>query len=97
MIRHVVLFKWNDDVDAAHIAATRAALQRLPSVIPEIVAYSHDADLRAVSGNWDYAVSADFASIDDFLVYREHVEHQKFVQEFLADRCQRAAAQFNLD
>lgn len=97
MIRHVVLFKWNEGVDAAHIAATKAALDRLPGVIPEIQSFQNGTDLRAVPATWDYAVTADFATMDDFFVYREHPEHQEFVAAFLTDRCQRAAVQFSVD
>lgn len=94
MIRHVVLFNWNEGVDDAHIAATKAALDRLPSVIPEIVSFESGRDLTLVPGTWDFAATAEFASVDDFFTYREHPEHQKFVQEFLADHAQRAAVQF---
>lgn len=97
MIRHVVLLKWNEGVDAAHIAATKAALDRLPSVIPEIVSFLNGPDLRAVPATWDYAVTADFASLDDFFIYREHPEHQHFVKDYLTDFCQRFAVQFSVD
>jgi|CXWL01.1.fsa_nt_gi hypothetical protein len=97
MIRHVVLFKWNDGVDAAHIAATKAGLDRLPSVIPEIVAFQHGSDLRLVPATWDYAVSADFASPADFITYREHPAHQEFLRTCLLDHGQRLAVQFNLE
>lgn len=97
MIRHVVLLKWNEGVDAAHVAAAKAALDRLPSVIPEILSFPNGPDLHAVPANYDYVVTADFASIDDFLTYREHLEHKKFVAAFLTDHCQRVAAQFNVE
>ena len=97
MIRHLVLLKWNEGVDDAHIAATKAGLDRLPGLISGIVSFQHGTDLRLVPGTADYAVSADFASVDDFFTYREHPDHQKFVQEWLTDYCQRLAVQFNLD
>ena len=97
MIRHVVLFKWNEGVDEAHIAATKAALDRLPSVIPEILSFPNGPDLQAVPANYDYVITAEFASLDDFFIYREHPEHQKFVAAYITDHCQRVAAQFNVD
>ena len=72
MIRHVVLLKWNESVDAAHIAATKAALDWLPGLIPQIVSYQNGADLRVAPTNYDYAVTAEFGSTDDFIVYRDH-------------------------
>lgn len=97
MIRHMVLLKWNEGVDAAHIAATKAALDRLPSLIPEILSFPNGPDLHSVPANWDYGVSADFATIEDFFIYREHPEHQKFVKAYLTDYCQRVAVQFSQD
>lgn len=97
MIRHVVLLKWNEGVGEAHVAATKAALDRLPSVIPEILSFENGRDLRLVPATWDYAVTADFASVEDFFTYREHPEHQQFVQAYLTDHCQRFAVQFSVD
>ena len=97
MIRHMVLLKWNEGVDAAHIAATKAALDQLPGIISQIVAYHNGADLRAVPTNWDHAVSADFASLADFVAYRDHPAHQKVVTEHLTGFSQRLAVQFSLD
>jgi len=97
MIRHVVLLKWNEGVDAAHVAATKAALDQLPGLISQIVAYHNGPDLRAVPTNWDHAVSADFVSIEDFVTYRDHPAHQAVVKAYLTDFCQRLAVQFSLD
>ena len=97
MIRHVVLLKWNEAVDAAHIAAAKAGLDRLPGLIPEIVSFQHGPDLRVVPTNYDYAVTGEFASTDDFIRYRDHPAHQEFVQTCLTGFSQRFAVQFSLD
>lgn len=96
MIRHVVLLKWNEGVDAAHISATKAALDRLPGLIAEIVSYQNGPDLRVAPTNFDYAVTAEFASTDDFVRYRDHPAHQEVVQTYLAGFSQRFAVQFSL-
>lgn len=97
MIRHVVVLKWNEGVDAAHAAAAKAALDRMPASIPQIAAFASGSDLRAVPSTWDFAVTADFASLADFMAYREHPVHQEVVRNFLTDFCQRLAVQFTLD
>ena len=61
MIRHIALFKWNDDVTPAHIAATATALSGLPEVIDTILDYRHAADIGINQANFDYGVTADFA------------------------------------
>ncbi|MCE9623208.1 MAG: Dabb family protein [Actinomycetia bacterium] len=97
MIRHVVLLKWNEGVAAAHITATKAALDRLPGLIPQIVSYQNGPDLHVAPTNYDYAVTAEFESADDFIVYRDHPAHQEVVQSYLAPHSQRFAVQFSVD
>ena len=45
MLRHVVMFRWAEDVDDAHVAAVAAELDQLPPQIPEIAVYRHGRDL----------------------------------------------------
>ncbi len=84
MIRHVVLFRWKEGVDDAHVEATAAALSRLPALIPQIVSYSCGTDLDTAPTTLDFAVTAQFASVDDYVVYRDHPDHQAFVATYVA-------------
>lgn len=98
MIRHVVLFTFIDSVTHTQIAEMSAALDSLPGQIPEIAGYRHGRDLGKASGNFAYAITADFASDDDFVTYRDHPDHQSFIAAHITDKvAQRAAAQFSLD
>ena len=72
-----MMFRWNDDVDAEHVAAVGAELSKLPGLIPEIAEYRHGPDAGVNEGNFDYVVVADFASVDDYLVYRDHPDHER--------------------
>ncbi len=95
MIQHVVMFRWNDGVDDAHVAATTAALTRLPGLIPEIAAYSCGRDLAIAAPNFDFAVSARFQTVEDYVTYRDHPEHQAVVQSLIVPFVAvRAAVQF---
>jgi hypothetical protein len=95
MIRHVVLFRWNDDVDDAHVARVAAGLDGLPATIPEIRRYVHGRDLGLAPGNHAYAVVADFDSIEDLTTYREHPVHRALIDELLTPYvADRAAVQF---
>ncbi len=97
MIRHVVMFRWNDTVTDAMVADTSAALDGLPPAITEIVAYRHGPDLGVGASNFDYAFTADFESVEGFAAYRDHPEHQRFIAEHLTDRvAERVAVQFEL-
>ena len=97
MIRHVVMFRWNEGVDERHVAATTAALARLPGLIPQIVSYAFGSDLAIAPTNYDYVVTGEFASVETFLQYRDHADHQAVVQTFLIPHIsERVAAQFHI-
>lgn len=90
MIRHVVVFRWNDTVTTESLDALSAALDALPDEIEQLVAYRHGRDLGLADANYDYAVVADVASTDDFAAYRDHPAHRAVIAEHitphLADR-----------
>ena len=97
MIRHVVMFRWHDHVDRAAVAALDAALDRLPTVIGEIVSYVHGPDLELSDTTFDYVLVADFETVDDFHTYRDHPEHQAFIAEHIGDTAaERVAVQYQV-
>ena len=98
MFRHVVMFSWNDTVDAAYVATVGQQLDALPGLIPEIAAYHHGPDAGINNGNFDYVLVADFASVEDYLAYRDHPDHQAFIATYLAGRLTtRSAVQYQID
>lgn len=97
MLRHVVMFKWTDDVDDAHVAAVASGLDSLVDVIPEIRAYRHGPDVGVNPDSFDYVVVGDFDSVDDYVTYRDHPTHQQFIRELIVGRISdRAAVQYEL-
>ena len=95
MIRHVVVFRWNESVTDADLTAMAAALDALPAAIAQIVAYRHGRDLGLNPANSQYAIVADFANTDDFATYRDHPEHQRFIAEHITGRvAERVAVQY---
>jgi hypothetical protein len=96
-IRHVVTFRWSSDAPADQSELVSAALAELPGAIPEIKAYRFGPDEGLVDGNMDYAVVADFDNADDFLVYRSHPDHVRFIAEHITGKvADRSAVQFHL-
>ena len=95
MIRHVVLFTFVDTVTSAQVDALAAALDLLPGEIPEIVTYRHGRDLGLSETNFDYAVTADFASEEDLAIYRSHPVHVRLIADHIEGNvADRAAVQF---
>jgi hypothetical protein len=95
MIRHCVLLRFTDDVTTDRHDALCAALDDLPGAIPEIERYVFGDDAGLGAGNWDFAVTGDFADEAAYEVYATHDAHlatiADHIKPILADR---AAAQF---
>lgn len=95
MFRHVVMFHFADGTTDDQKEAMRAALRRLPELIPEIRAYRFGDDAGLREDNFDFVITADFDDVDSFLVYRDHPDHQKAVSESIAPIVKtRGAVQF---
>jgi hypothetical protein len=84
MIRHVVLFRFQPGTDGAAVAAMAAALDRLPSSIPEIVTYRHGPDIGAIDTDWDHVLVAEFRSIRDYRVYETHPDHRAVIDRYIS-------------
>ena len=97
MFRHVVMFRWNEDVTIDEVGATGRALDALPGLVPTIRDYRHGGDAGVNSGNFDYVVVADFDDVDGYLTYRDHPDHQALIAEHIAGRvADRAAVQYEV-
>lgn len=89
------MFKWIDGVDNAAIEAMAAALDALVAAVPEVVSYVHGPDLGVSEGNFDYVIVGDYASVEDYVVYRDHPEHQRIIAEMIKPHvAKRAAVQY---
>lgn len=95
--RHVVLFVWTSEATEEQKAAVTERLSELPGVIPELEKYEIGADAGINEGNFDFAVVADFADREAYLVYRDHPYHREIIADtvkpIVADR---AAVQYDL-
>jgi hypothetical protein len=95
MIRHVAMFRWKDGTSSADVAAVEAGLRTLPELIPQIRAFRFGADLGISDTNWDFVVVADFASADDYVIYRDDAHHQAFIKESIVPHLEeRASVQY---
>lgn len=96
MIRHTVMFTWTPEATDAQKQSVASRLSELPALIPTIVDYTFGSDVQVNEGNFDFAVVADFDSVDGYIVYRDHEAHQAVITECIAPiRASRAAVQFS--
>jgi hypothetical protein len=80
-VRYVVSFTFREDVTAEQIAAMTDGLTGLPGQIPEIRDYRFGSDLAINDGNHQYAVVADFDSVEEYVVYRDHPAHLAVINQ----------------
>ena len=95
--RHIVLFNWKSETPAGHAEKTIEALSQLRPKIPQIQSYEFGANLGINPGTYDFAVTATFNSVDDYIAYRDNPDHKAFIAEFTAPYVEtRASIQFEI-
>lgn len=98
MVRHVVLFGWKPGTTDEMIAEIEAALAELPAAVGTIAEYRFGPDIGENETSIDFAVVADFATLDDYRTYRDHPRHQSLIRELIAPVVEtRCAVQYHLD
>ncbi|MFI6505606.1 Dabb family protein [Nonomuraea typhae] len=81
MIRHIALMTWSEEATDEQKAAVAEGLAALPAVIPQLRRFDLGADLGLAPGTSDFAVVAEFDSVADYEVYRDHPAHQAVLAE----------------
>ena len=95
--RHIVLFNWKSETPAGHADRTIEALSQLRPKIPQIQSYEFGANLGINPGTYDFAVTATFNSVDDYIAYRDNPDHKAFIAVFTAPYVDtRASIQFEI-
>jgi len=79
MIRHVVLFTWDDEMTDELELQFAAELTALAQRLTGVLSYHAGPDVGLVEGNFDFAVVADFEDAESYLGYRDHPEHQEII------------------
>jgi hypothetical protein len=82
-LRHVVMFRFGDGTTDEQVKALADGLDRMPAAVGTVLDYRHGRDAAITEGTYDYAVVGDFATVDDYLTYRDHPEHQALIRELV--------------
>jgi hypothetical protein len=97
MFRHVALFTLKEGTTPQQVEKIAAELRTLPGSIPELRAYHVGPDAGVDTGNWEFAVVADFDSATDYVLYRDHPAHQAIITEYIRPLiADRAAVQYEI-
>lgn len=97
MIRHVVVFAWDDEMTDAMEQQFAAELTALAPRLAGLRAYHAGPDAGLVEGNFDFAVVADFDDTESYLAYRDDPEHRAIISRFSGPHATvRAAVQYEI-
>jgi heme-degrading monooxygenase HmoA len=97
MIRHVVLFGWDEEMTEEMEQQFAAELTALAPKLPGLRSYHAGADAGLIEGNFDFAVVADFDDADSYLAYRSNAEHQDIIRRLSAPHARtRASVQYEI-
>ena len=83
MIRHTVMMRWQDGTTDEAVSQVLAGLNTMPDLVPGILRYEFGSDLGLGDSNFDFALVADFASLDDYEAYSSHPEHIAVIQQVI--------------
>ena len=79
MIIHVVAFKWKPGIPPGHVATVQSQLLEFV-VEPCPRCARTDAGATSASATWqnfDFAIVAEFDTVDDWRVYDKHPRHEE--------------------
>jgi hypothetical protein len=98
MLRHIVLFRWNEQATQERRQEVLDGLAALPDQVPHIRAFRFGADAGLSQGNFDLGVVADFDDADGYDAYAKHPAHVMLVTEVIRPViAERAAVQHTWD
>ncbi|SRR5579883_242625 len=81
MFRHVIMFRWKDDATEQQKQAVRDGLAGLPEHIPEIRSWHFGDDVGLYPESYHFALIADFDTVDDYIIYRDHPVHLQMIAD----------------
>jgi len=89
MIKHIVMWKFKDEVAEADRLEMKRKLESLKGVVPSLVDIEIGLDVVGSDASKDMVLYSEFNSLDDLKAYAEHPEHLKvvdFVKPLVSER-----------
>ncbi|MEE9368186.1 MAG: Dabb family protein [Pontiella sp.] len=96
MIKHIVMWKFKDDVVEADKWEMKRQLESLKGVAPTLIDIEIGLDLVGKEASKDMVLYSEFASMDDLAAYANHPEHLKVVEFVKPLVCERAVVDYEV-
>lgn len=81
MIRHVVAFRFRQDVPEEERAELLAELEALPEIFPAMRRFALGENISRRDDTFGHAFSVEFESEEALVAYLDSEEHEHFVRE----------------
>lgn len=89
MIKHIVMWKFKDDVTEADKLELKRQLEALKGVAPTLINIEVGLDVLRSEQSMDVVLYSEFQSMSDLKVYAAHPEHLKvgaFLKDIVSER-----------
>jgi hypothetical protein len=96
MIKHIVMWKFKDEVSEADKLEMKRKLEALMGAVPMLVDIEIGTDVSCKDASMDMVLYSEFASTDDLQAYAGHPEHLKVVEFVKPLVCERAVVDYTV-
>jgi len=94
MIKHIVMWKFKDEVAEADKLEMKRKLESLKDVIAPLIEIEVGLDVVGSDASKDMVLYSVFETLDDLRTYAEHPEHMKVVDFVKPLVCERHTVDF---
>ena len=96
MIKHILMWKFKDEVAEADKLEMKRQLESLKGVVPALIDIEIGLDVVGGAASKDMVLYSEFNSLDDLKAYAEHPEHLKVVDFVKPLVCERHVVDYEL-
>jgi len=96
MIKHIVMWKFKDDVIEADKLEMKRQLESLKGVVPTLIDIEIGKDIVGKDASKDMVLTTEFESMEGLAAYAGHPEHLKVVEFVKPLVCERAVVDYEI-
>ena len=96
MIKHVVMWKFKDEVSEADKQEMKRLLESLKGVVPSLIDIEIGVNVVESDAAKDMVLYSEFESVEDLIAYSGHPEHLKVVEFVKPLVCERTVVDYEV-
>jgi len=96
MIKHIVMWKFKNEVSRADTLEMKRQLEALKGVVPSLVDIEIGMDVSSKEASMDMVLYSEFQTLEDLAAYAGHPEHLKVVEFVKPLVCDRAVVDYQI-